>query len=288
MITFRPCWTVTWPRTFRACCTPTTTSLKAKSCDWSRSTSWWPPLYRSASHRLSDSTFLDSAPSVGALLADGRHARLLIFHCNCIDFNLMSDQFRKWTLHESCCLISSMQDIIRRFKSSKFGSREAVRTTFDSFPDKVALQLNDTHPSLAIPELMRILMDVEGLSWDKVPYCFVCLLNLYLIQLLQNQNNQYTQIYSNILKYRHGILQSGRVLTLIILCCRKRWNGGPLACSNPFFRDTCKSSITSITAIWRYVSPDACGRLDSIQFDPIRFGSIRFDSERYLIFHVRI
>jgi glycogen phosphorylase len=60
------------------------------------------------------------------------------------------------------------KDIIRRFKSSKFGSREAIRTNFDSFPDKVAIQLNDTHPSLAIPELMRIFMDVEGLTWEKV------------------------------------------------------------------------------------------------------------------------
>lgn len=62
---------------------------------------------------------------------------------------------------------ATLQDIIRRFKASKFGVRDAVRTSFDTFPDKVAIQLNDTHPSLVIPELMRILLDVEGLPWDK-------------------------------------------------------------------------------------------------------------------------
>lgn len=62
---------------------------------------------------------------------------------------------------------ATLQDIIRRYKASKFGSREAVRTDFKHFPDKVAIQLNDTHPSLAIPELMRILLDVEKLPWDQ-------------------------------------------------------------------------------------------------------------------------
>ena len=62
---------------------------------------------------------------------------------------------------------ATLQDIIRRYKNSKFGSREAVRTTFDSLPEKVAIQLNDTHPALAIPELLRILIDIEKLPYEK-------------------------------------------------------------------------------------------------------------------------
>jgi glycogen phosphorylase len=53
----------------------------------------------------------------------------------------------------------ALQDILRRFKSDN--------NAWETFPDKVFLQLNDTHPSLVIPELMRLLVDREGLGWEQ-------------------------------------------------------------------------------------------------------------------------
>jgi glycogen phosphorylase len=62
---------------------------------------------------------------------------------------------------------ATLQDIIRRYKAAKFGKRDLVRTSFDAFHEKVAIQMNDTHPSLAVPELMRILIDIERVPFDK-------------------------------------------------------------------------------------------------------------------------
>ncbi|GAB2274435.1 hypothetical protein Dimus_009205 [Dionaea muscipula] len=59
---------------------------------------------------------------------------------------------------------ASLQDIISRFKERKDGMGPRP---WSEFPSKVAVQLNDTHPTLAIPELMRLLMDDEGLGWDE-------------------------------------------------------------------------------------------------------------------------
>src|SRR5262249_49772905 len=53
----------------------------------------------------------------------------------------------------------TLADILRRY--------ERTNDTFDAFPEKVAIQLNDTHPSLAVAELMRIFVDDRGLSWAK-------------------------------------------------------------------------------------------------------------------------
>lgn len=54
---------------------------------------------------------------------------------------------------------ATFQDILRRYKKKN--------TDFDVFADRVAVQLNDTHPAIAIPELMRLLLDDEGLGWEK-------------------------------------------------------------------------------------------------------------------------
>jgi len=52
----------------------------------------------------------------------------------------------------------SVQDIVRRFKDGN--------DDWNTFPDKVFIQLNETHPALVVPELMRLLIDQEHLDWD--------------------------------------------------------------------------------------------------------------------------
>ena len=54
---------------------------------------------------------------------------------------------------------ASLQDILRRFTK--------YHPNLDELPDKVAIQLNDTHPAIAIPELMRVLLDTHHLDWDR-------------------------------------------------------------------------------------------------------------------------
>jgi starch phosphorylase len=67
---------------------------------------------------------------------------------------------RELRLKQEYFLVSaSLQDILTRFHTK--------HSSLDQFPDKVAIQLNDTHPALAIPELMRILIDIHRLDWDR-------------------------------------------------------------------------------------------------------------------------
>ena len=63
-------------------------------------------------------------------------------------------------LRQQYFLVSaSIQDILRRYMQK--------HTTLDEFPEKVAIHINDTHPTLAIPELMRLFLDECDFSWEK-------------------------------------------------------------------------------------------------------------------------
>ncbi|CAN1152777.1 Alpha-1,4 glucan phosphorylase L-2 isozyme, chloroplastic/amyloplastic [Linum perenne] len=60
---------------------------------------------------------------------------------------------------------ASLQDIVARFERRSSGEENSVN--WEEFPEKVAVQMNDTHPTLCIPELIRILVDLKGLSWKE-------------------------------------------------------------------------------------------------------------------------
>ena len=70
-----------------------------------------------------------------------------------------TDHGKELRLRQEYFFVSaSLQDLLRRYLKSHSG--------FDALPDKVAIHLNDTHPALAVPELMRLLVDEQRLDWD--------------------------------------------------------------------------------------------------------------------------
>jgi starch phosphorylase len=62
-------------------------------------------------------------------------------------------------LQEYFLVACSLADLVRRFRKSN--------ANWNTLGDKLAIQLNDTHPAMAVPELMRILLDEARLEWDQ-------------------------------------------------------------------------------------------------------------------------
>ncbi|MDD4047907.1 MAG: glycogen/starch/alpha-glucan phosphorylase [Clostridia bacterium] len=68
---------------------------------------------------------------------------------------------RKLRLKQQYFFVSAgLQSIVRRYKKKQ-------HSTLHNFSQKIAIHINDTHPALVIPELMRILLDEEGMGWDE-------------------------------------------------------------------------------------------------------------------------
>ena len=62
-------------------------------------------------------------------------------------------------IQEYFLVACAMRDILRRYREKN--------SSMENFPRKVAIQLNDTHPALTVAELMRILLDENGMQWEK-------------------------------------------------------------------------------------------------------------------------
>lgn len=68
---------------------------------------------------------------------------------------------REMRLKQEYFFVSAgINDIVRRYKL------EYGNNAWEKFPDRIAIHINDTHPALCVPELMRVLMDHEGLEWE--------------------------------------------------------------------------------------------------------------------------
>ncbi len=69
---------------------------------------------------------------------------------------------KRLRLEQEYLLVSAgVQDIVRRYIKG-YGVDD-----WDNFPNRVAIHINDTHPTMCIPELLRVLIDDNGLGWDK-------------------------------------------------------------------------------------------------------------------------
>ena len=125
---------------------------------------------------------------------------------------------------------AGIQSIIRYFKKLKLD--------WNQFPEKTAIHINDTHPTLAIPELMRILLDEEGLGWDQAweitkktvsytnhtilqeamerwPEGMIAELLPRIYQIISEINRRHIEkkapIYGNELAYRTAIIDQGQI-----------------------------------------------------------------------------
>src|SRR5438876_1548427 len=113
-------------------------------------------LWAAAAHDYFNFQEFSSGDFVGAL-AETLQAESLTRVLYPDDHTAMGQGLR--FVQEYFLVACSLADLVRRFRTSN--------TEWSTLPDKVAIQLNDTHPTMAVPELLRILLDEAHLGWDE-------------------------------------------------------------------------------------------------------------------------
>src|ERR1700687_1065365 len=113
-------------------------------------------LWGAAAHDYFDFQEFSSGDFVGALVGSlAAHTLTRVLYPD--DSTEMGQALR--FAQEYFLVACSLADLVRRFRRDN--------SDWGKFPDKVAIQLNDTPPTLAVPELMRILLDDARLGWDE-------------------------------------------------------------------------------------------------------------------------
>jgi glycogen phosphorylase len=112
-------------------------------------------LWGAATHDYFDFQEFSSGDFIGALVGNlAAHTLTRVLYPD--DSTELGQSLR--FVQEYFLVACSLADLVRRFRRAN--------TDWRTLPDKVAIQLNDTHPTLAVPELMRILLDEAHLGWD--------------------------------------------------------------------------------------------------------------------------
>ncbi len=113
-------------------------------------------MWKASSSKPFDFNFFNSGDYINAVLHENEAANISkVLYPN--------DNYTKGKIlrlkQEYFLVSASLYDIIRQYKVN--------HKDMSKFHEKVAIQLNDTHPAMAVPELMRILVDEEGIEWNK-------------------------------------------------------------------------------------------------------------------------
>ena len=161
-------------------------------------------LWRAAAHDYFDFKEFSGGDFVGALV--GRIAASTLTRVLYPDDSTEMGQELRFA-QEYFLVACSLADLVRRFRRDN--------TDWNAFPDKVAIQLNDTHPTLAVPELMRILLDEAGSAGT-----------------------------------RPGTSRSEPWPTPITRCCRRRSSAGRCITSSRSSRGSSRSSSRSTAVSW--------------------------------------